>query len=370
MRRDDKDQKRDLLRTAEVAAVPIPEETTDDVRIDIGGVTHPPKPVTEPPATIRFDAPAASVAPAADERWLAEDTSLTRATEKTLSVPASSNIDRATLTVLTGLNAGQTFALDGVDHVIGRGTEADVWVEDPAISRRHARIARRPDGRFFVEDLGSTNGTFVGGKRVEGRAEIASGVRLQVGPSMILRFAITDDAEEELQRRLYESSTRDGLTRAFNRKYLSERLVAEVAHARRHKTHLALLMLDLDRFKSINDTHGHLAGDMVLRVVAAQIQRLIRVEDVLARYGGEEFVILVRSTAHKDAGVLAERVRATVEKMHIAVGETALRVTTSIGIASLAELPPEAGATEIVATADGRLYRAKVGGRNRICSID
>src|SRR5262249_52758426 len=176
--------------------------------------------VTEPPSAHLAAAPAAG--------WLEEDTSLTRSTEKTLSVPAKVTVDRATVTIITGLNAGQVFALDGFEHVIGRGTEADVWVEDATISRRHARIVRRPDGRFYAEDLGSTNGSFVAGRRLEGRAELVSGDRLQVGPSLILRFAITDDAEEALQRRLYESSTRDGLTRAFNRKYLSERLVAEI----------------------------------------------------------------------------------------------------------------------------------------------
>jgi diguanylate cyclase (GGDEF)-like protein len=212
----------------------------------------------------------------------------------------------------------------------------------------------------------------VGGRRVEGRAELQSGDRIQIGPNLILRFAITDDAEEELQRRLYESSTRDSLTRAYNRKYLNERLLAEIAHARRHRTQLSLLMLDLDRFKEVNDSRGHLMGDMVLRVVASHLMRLIRLEDVLARYGGEEFVILVRSTHHKDAGKLGERVRSTVERLLITApgGNKTISVTVSIGIASLAELPPEAGANDLLSTADARLYRAKAAGRNRVCLED
>ncbi|MGO8992013.1 MAG: GGDEF domain-containing protein [Polyangiaceae bacterium] len=365
----------DLLRTAEVAALPIDEVEHETVPIDLGG-THPPpkislKPRSEfgsepPPVTVRVPQTTA------DEGWLGEDTSLTRATEKTLSVPTSVNPDRATLTVLSGIDAGQVLALDGLEHVLGRGTEADLWLEDPAISRAHARVVRRPDGHFAIEDLGSTNGTFVSGRRVEGRAELQSGDRIQIGPNQMLRFAITDDAEEELQRRLYESSTRDALTRAFNRKYLNERLLAEIAHARRHKTQLALLMLDLDRFKEVNDKHGHLTGDMVLRVVSSHMLRLIRIEDVLARYGGEEFVILVRSTSHKDAAILADRVRTTVERLQISAptGGNALVVTVSVGVASLSELAPEAGANELVATADARLYRAKVGGRNRVCAED
>jgi diguanylate cyclase (GGDEF)-like protein len=351
------EKEEDLLRTAEVAALPLDRSDHETVPIDLGGTRPPPTialKASEPPGvTVR-------VPTLPTEELPYEDTSLSRATEKTLSVPASVNQDRATLTILTGLNAGQMLALDSAEHVIGRGTDAELWLEDPAISRAHARITRGPDGHFVIEDLGSTNGTFVSGRRVEGHAELQNGDRIQIGPNQMLRFAITDDAEEELQRRLYESSTRDGLTRAFNRKYLSERLPAEIAHARRHKTQLALLMLDLDRFKEVNDAHGHLTGDMLLRVVAAHLLRLIRIEDVLARYGGEEFVILIRSTPHKDAGILAERVRTTVERLHIAApgGTKVLSVTVSVGVASLSELTSEAGANELIATADARLYRA------------
>jgi len=369
----------DLLRTGEVPVVPIAEVEQelgtepgrDVLALDLGGPRSAPKigmkPLdSEPPVTLRVPAPAA------EEGWLGEDTSLTRSTEKTLAIPTTVKADRATLTVLTGLNAGQVLALDAFEHVIGRGTEADIWLEDPAISRTHARIARRPDGRFSIEDLGSTNGTFVSALRIHGRAELQSGDRIQIGPNQMLRFAMTDNAEEELQRRLYESSTRDALTRAFNRKYLNERLVAEIAHSRRHKTQLVLLMLDLDRFKEVNDTSGHQMGDRVLRSVAATMARLIRIEDVLARYGGEEFVILARSTLLRDAGKLAERVRSTVECLKIASpdGDKTICVTVSIGLASLSELAPEAGANELVATADARLYRAKLAGRNRVCLED
>jgi diguanylate cyclase (GGDEF)-like protein len=362
----------DLLRTSEVTALPLDPSGHETVPIDMIGQTDPPprsmrpESMTEPPTTVRFSMPI-------EEGWLDEDTSLTRATEKTQAAPPALVHDRATLTVITGLHAGQVFALDSYEHVLGRGTEADLWLEDPAISRRHARLARRPDGRFMCEDLASTNGTFVGGRKVEGRCDLQNADRIQIGPNVMLRFSLTDDAEEELQRRLYESSTRDALTRAFNRKYFGERLLAEIAHARRHKNQLTLLMLDLDRFKSINDDHGHLAGDMVLRVVASHVQRLIRIEDVLARYGGEEFVILIRSTQHKDAGKLAERVRSTIERLQINAGASRegapalLHVTTSIGIASLSELTPESGPNELVAMADARLYRAKTSGRNQVC---
>jgi diguanylate cyclase (GGDEF)-like protein len=305
--------------------------------------------------------------PSSDSSWTVGDAAQERTTDPILTVPTSTGKDRATLTIMSGMNAGQVFALDGTEHVIGRGTEADLWVEDGGVSRRHARITCRSDGRYFVEDLGSTNGTFLASQRIE-LTEIRPGDRIQLGPNIILRFSITDDAEEELQRRLYESSTRDALTRLYNRKYLSERLTAEVAYSRRHKVKLAVLIVDLDDFKAINDTYGHLTGDMVLRLVAGQMQRLIRVEDILARYGGEEFVILARSTGKTEAVRLAERIRESIAELDLPIADRSLKVTISVGVAALPDVAPEGGANELVALADARLYRAKADGKNRVCA--
>lgn len=293
-----------------------------------------------------------------------------RETERMLSVAeaAPGGKDRATLTVLAGMNAGQVYALDGTEHVIGRGTDADVWIEDSGVSRQHARILCEADGRYFVEDLGSTNGTLVGTTRIT-KAEVRPGDRVQIGPHVTLRFAITDDAEEELQRRLYESSTRDALTRLYNRKYFAERLFAEVAYSRRHGVKLAVLLLDLDDFKATNDTYGHLAGDMVLRLVANQMLRTIRVEDLLARYGGEEFVILARTTGRSEAVRLADRILQAVRALDIPITpERSIRATVSIGVAVLSEVPREGGPNDLLALADAQLYRAKAAGKDRVCA--
>lgn len=308
--------------------------------------------------------------PSSDSTWHTGDAATERATDPFLAVPGllPSGKDRATLTVLVGINAGQVYALDGTEHVIGRGTDADIWVEDGGVSRRHARITCRADGRYFIEDLGSTNGTFLGPQRV-GVSEVRPGDRIQVGPHVTLRFQITDDAEEELQRRLYESSTRDALTRLYNRKYFGERLMAEVAYSRRHRVKLSVLLLDLDDFKRTNDTYGHLAGDMVLRLVSAQMQRLIRVEDLLARYGGEEFVILARTTGKTEAVRLAERIRESIAELELPVtSDRSIRSTLSIGVAALPDVAPDGGTNELLALADARLYRAKADGKNRVCA--
>jgi diguanylate cyclase (GGDEF)-like protein len=223
------------------------------------------------------------------------------------------------------------------------------------------------DGRFFVEDLGSTNGTFLDGKRIE-RAELHSGDRVHVGPNVVVSFSIVDAQVERVAQQLYESSVRDPLTRAHNRRYLVERLASEIAYAKRHQTRLSLLLLDIDHFKRVNDTFGHLAGDDVLRDVAALVQRMIRVEDVFARFGGEEFVVLVRGIEHVNVGRFAERLRAGVERLETAGDTQVIHVTASIGYSSVDELDAKSkDGDALLALADERLYRAKTAGRNRVC---
>ena len=301
-----------------------------------------------------------------DPEWIDSETSITRPTETSLKAhPEVEKRDRALLTVLTGLNAGQVFTLDVDETTIGRGREVQVRIEDVGISRAHSRIVRTMDGKFFLEDLKSTNGTFVSGRRIE-RVELHSADRLQVGPNVVLRFAILDEAEEQLAHQLYEASTKDALTKVYNRKYFVERLASEVAYAHRHKSPLSIILFDLDHFKKVNDTHGHLAGDVVLRVVAAQVQRTIRTEDVLARYGGEEFVVLARGIPHTNAIHFSERVRKAVERLTVPWEHVQMKATISIGVSSLSELPEGANGEAALHLADERLYRAKAGGRNRV----
>ena len=275
---------------------------------------------------------------------------------------------RAVVTVVSGPSTGRVFSVAG-EAVLGRGKESHVRIDDAGASRAHARIFDA-GGRYVLEDLGSTNGTFVDGRRVD-RADLQSGDRIHIGPHVVLSFAILDAQAEKITQQLYESSVRDPLTRAYNRRYLVERLASEVAYARRHRTPLGLILVDLDHFKRVNDTHGHLAGDEVLREVAALVQRMIRAEDVFARFGGEEFVLLVRGIEHDNVGRFAERLRAAVEGLRIAAGASAIRPTISAGFASLGELPAAerepALHDRLLRLADERLYAAKTGGRNRTC---
>jgi two-component system cell cycle response regulator len=285
--------------------------------------------------------------------------------------------DRATLMVLSGPGEGATFTLEHDVTILGRSTNVTIPVDDASVSRRHARITRGADGGYSIEDLGSTNGTFVGGRRVQ-RATLTSGERVQLGRESVFRFAIVDEAEEALQRRLYESSLRDGLTALANRRCLFERLRTEIWHARRERKQLALLMIDVDHFKGVNDRFGHQAGDEVLRAIAQAGGRTLRGGDLFARYGGEELAVVARDAGTMEATVLAERLRAAIAELTVEVGNGAVRVTVSIGLAALSECDaraksgngtdePDEG-EQLVGLADARLYEAKRAGRNRVCA--
>jgi two-component system, cell cycle response regulator len=271
----------------------------------------------------------------------------------------------AVLTTLRGLNTGEVFTVDQAETTLGRGKESNVRIDDVGISREHARIVRSPDGHHVLEDLNSTNGVFVNRRRVE-RATLADGDRIQMGPAVVLRYALIDADELALARQLYETSTRDPLTGAYNRRYLTERLAAEVAYAQRHRARLSLVLLDLDHFKRINDDHGHLAGDAVLRAVGANIHQQTRTEDVFARYGGEEFVVLMRGIERQNVAVFAERLRRSVARLSIPWDPEPLRVTVSLGAASLDECENGAPPDALILIADERLYRSKAEGRNRV----
>jgi len=285
-------------------------------------------------------------------------------TPREFVVPPAPHADRSTLTVLSGIDAGRTFAL-GTTTVIGRDLTADVVIDDEAVSRFHARITRLPDGAFLLEDLGSTNGTFVDAEPVS-RWPLASGARVHLGPHVAMRFATTDEAEDTMQRRLYEASTRDPLTGVLNRAALMERLASEVAFTRRSGASVWLLMLDVDRFKLVNDTHGHLVGDQLLCAIARRAASVVRVEDVFARYGGDEFVVLSRAADLEQARALADRMRQSLRGVGLRVGDELVSTFVSIGGGSLGECP-NGGGEELVALADRRLYAAKAAGRDRVC---
>jgi diguanylate cyclase (GGDEF)-like protein len=284
------------------------------------------------------------------------------------SHPERAGVARAALTVTTGVDAGRLYVIPREGLTIGNSPDAEIFADEPGVSAKHAFVGLAQDGSYYVEDLASTNGTFVGMYRV-GRAPLSSGDRVQLGPAFRLRYAAMDADDLLLREELYESSVRDSLTRAFNRRYAVERLFLEIVHAQRTDGAVAVLLLDLDHFKALNDAYGHLAGDRALLAVADEIRRAMRREDVFARYGGEEFIIVARDTTPVEAILLAERVRRSVASLCLSACRTRVAVTVSIGIASLSELADaNTSATALIALADRRLYAAKAAGRDRVCA--
>ncbi len=168
--------------------------------------------------------------------------------------------------------------------------------------------------------------------------------------------------------RLEALATTDPLTRVLNRRALVDRLAAEVDRARRFDSSLSLLMLDVDHFKRINDTAGHLAGDAVLCEIGSILEESVRKVDVVARYGGEEFVAILPETMIEGGRVFAERLRERVAARPFDIGtSTPVHLTVSIGIATFPSA--RVSSTEdLFARADEALYRAKSGGRNQVCT--
>jgi diguanylate cyclase (GGDEF)-like protein len=312
-----------------------------------------------PNAVTRSEMPAAR----APLPTLVEDEEEERVTQVSNTAELAQARDRFVLLRLDGVDAGKISGLRKGTSVIGRTSSSDLQLDDGGVSRQHAKITWNGGGHS-IEDLDSRNGTFVRGERVT-HAELADGDLIQLGPHVCFRYNVTDALHERLLLQLFESSTRDPLTEAYNRRHFDERLRAELAYAVRHSTALSLVMFDIDHFKKVNDTFGHAAGDAVIKHVARLTSTQLRSEDVFARYGGEEFVMLLRGINAQDVVRVAERLRASIDALATVFEDKRIPVSVSAGCAVLSECPLRSAA-ELLGLADTRLYSAKTQGRNRV----
>jgi diguanylate cyclase (GGDEF)-like protein len=276
--------------------------------------------------------------------------------------------NRGILTLLTGALQGSIIAIDERnDLTLGRSKEAAVLIPDPSLSRIHARVFRRQSPartEFFIEDCSSTNGTFVSGQRIATPTLLTDGVRVSLGRRTALTFSLQDVLQEQALIRVHESAVRDRLTGIYNRGAFDDRLQSEFSASRRRGTPLALLLFDIDHFKLLNDTHGHQAGDAVIRAVAQCAQATVRAEDVLARYGGEEFAVILRSVSSRSAYVMGERLRVAVEDLRTVWNDTEIGATVSVGAVHAVSAKGVEGPSAFIAAADAALYEAKHRGRN------
>lgn len=277
--------------------------------------------------------------------------------------PRKPGDERAYIVVLAGHNVGEMYKVAAEQLTLGRGGGADVRLVDEGISRFHCRIGVDGDD-LYVEDLQSRNGTFLNGERIT-RRKLEDGDKIQLGRTTVLKFSFHDQLEESFQRRMFDSALRDGLTRAYNKRYFQDRLQGEMRFSLRHRSPLALLLFDLDHFKAVNDAHGHLGGDRVLAEFAGYVLDSIRNEDVFCRYGGEEFAILCRMISASDALRFADRLRRGTESLKVEHEGAVIPITASIGIACLPDLAVDT-ANGLLMAADRALYQAKALGRNRV----
>ena len=270
------------------------------------------------------------------------------------------------LILYSGPDTGRRYDLGPGAHLVGRSADAALRIEMPGISRRHAEL-QVAGNVVMLRDLGSANRTCVNEVPIDEPTVLQQGDLVQVA-NVVLRFHDSNSLDALLHDRIYRLATTDAGTGAFNRKYLQDTLEREVTRARRSRQPLSVICFDLDHFKRVNDTHGHAAGDQVLRQCAQRVQQTLRGGDMLCRVGGEEFTALLPDTGLAQAAQLAERLRAEVDgqpfELRAGADTPPYHQTISLGVAELAESGGEGQG--MLDLADRRLYAAKHGGRNRV----
>ena len=285
-----------------------------------------------------------------------------RTTEPDIAELRHAASGRPTLVVIHGASVGQRFLLDERAYVIGRADTCDVCLDDDTASRRHCQLTVGADGLHLV-DLGSRNGSYVNDVSAATPLPVVDGDVLRVGRTL-LKYLGGRNVEMEYFEEIHRVMTTDGLTGALNRRGLDAELERRWYEWRRYRRSFALVMVDLDHFKAVNDTHGHRVGDRVLADLGKIVLDMKRLSDAFGRYGGEEFVLVLPETPLDAAIVVAERLRVLVAEHPFEIEGGSFRVTVSLGVTtSRADVHDVAS---LVQEADARLYQAKQGGRDRV----
>ncbi len=272
---------------------------------------------------------------------------------------------RPCLVVIAGLDAGNSINVSGRPVRVGRDDECSLSLRDDGVSRHHVEVVLRDDNRLEVQDLGSSNGTFIDGRQIA-RTEIAPGQKFTIGLNSVIRFEIQDGYDQAYHRQMYDARVRDWLTGAHNRRYFDEQLPVALSHASRQRRSLSVLLLDVDHFKRVNDEHGHAVGDAVLVALGRTMREVLRAEDLLARIGGEEFAVLAHDTDFDGACRLAERLRVHVGRLQVIHSDESDPIVVTVSIGGVAVRPSAtADMHDVLAASDGNLYAAKEAGRNR-----
>jgi len=267
----------------------------------------------------------------------------------------------ASIVVIYGGELGKRYPLEG-EVSLGRSAANVVMLDLDTVSRHHARLFEKNDV-WLIEDLNSTNGTLVNEEEIDTATPLANGDLIKLGGA-VFKFIEGGNIESLYHEEIYRMTILDGLTGIHNKRYFMEFLEREIARSKRHGRDLVLVMIDIDHFKNINDTHGHIAGDAVLQQLTRLISSVMRKDELISRYGGEEFTVLLPEADLNNAVSFAERIRRLVENHSFHHGGEDIHITISMGVAAYAE---ELGIEEFVRLADEQLYRAKEAGRNCVC---
>lgn len=274
----------------------------------------------------------------------------------------------ACLVVVRGVGTGNKILLNRQETTIGRADDVDVRLAKAGVSRRHAVVHQLGEEQFRLKDLQSTNGTFVNAERIE-EAVLKDQDLIAIGESR-LKFIAANSPEQPYYEELYCQAQLDKALQIYNKHYFLTRLDEELRRHQRMDGALSLILMDVDHFKRLNDTYGHLAGDAALVRLAELTKQRLRETDVLCRYGGEEFGIILAQTELQQACAIAEDIRQLVAAVPVHHADTVIDMTISLGISSHTPAEPKASREALIVQADKALYSAKQAGRNRVAVFD
>lgn len=270
----------------------------------------------------------------------------------------------ACLVILYGEFIGRRVPLRDAPVVVGRAADADLQFEEESVSRRHCRFEPVESGgqNWRVVDLGSTNGVFVNDRSVQS-AVLADSDRVHIGRN-ILKFLASGHIEAAYYEEIYRLVTSDGLTGLANRRAFLDALAREFSRATRYRRPLSLLMIDIDHFKDINDSFGHLAGDATLRQLGTLLRANLRRDDTIGRLGGEEFAVLLPEIDLAGARLTGDKLRRLVASKPFEYEGAQMPMSISVGVVTREH--GDADAESLMRRADDLLYAAKRAGRNRV----
>jgi diguanylate cyclase (GGDEF)-like protein len=274
-------------------------------------------------------------------------------------------------TVIQGkeIDFGKHFNFSERSIVIGRNKSNHICLEDEKVSKRHCEIniiRKNEAEQVMVKDMGSTNGTFLNGKSIN-QAVLEPGDKIGIGDTM-LQVSYNDDIEEEYHTRLFTLAVTDSLTGLYNHRYIFNELENQCKIARRNNRIFSLVILDIDNFKQLNDTYGHLAGDDYLKRLSFVINQSLREQDICGRVGGEEFLIILPETRLEGACNMANRIRRHIEKIEVSHRGHTIKTTISAGISQFDQHISDS--RTLFEFADLALQKAKKAGKNRIITTD